>query len=76
MPDFIHIHPCDNVVVALRAVPAGTAYEGITARVDIPQGHKMAIEPIAEKEPVQNTVFPSVMLLLLLPLGSGSIPTI
>ena len=57
MPDFIHIHPCDNVVVALRAVPAGTAYEGITARVDIPQGHKMAIEPIAEKEPVTKYGF-------------------
>lgn len=57
MPDFIHIHPRDNVVVALRAVPAGTAYEGITARVDIPQGHKMAIEPIAEKEPVTKYGF-------------------
>jgi len=52
MPDFIRIHPKDNVVVALHAVPAGTAYEGVTAKTDIPQGHKMAIRPIGENEPV------------------------
>ena len=52
MPDFIHIHPKDNVVVALKAVPAGTAYQGITAAVDIPQGHKMAIAPMAENDQV------------------------
>lgn len=48
MPDFIHIHPSDNVVVALHAVPAGTVYEGVAASTDIPQGHKMAIRPMAE----------------------------
>ena len=48
MPDFIHIHPSDNVVVALRPVPAGTVFEGVTAGTDIPQGHKMAICPIPE----------------------------
>ena len=48
MPDFIHIHPKDNVAVALKAIPAGTAFAGITAAADIPQGHKMALKPIAE----------------------------
>ena len=52
MPDFIQIHPADNVVVALRPVPAGTVYEGITAAMEIPQGHKMAIRPMAEADQV------------------------
>ena len=52
MPDFIHIHPNDNVAVALRTVPAGTVFEGITAAVEIPQGHKMALRPIKDGEHV------------------------
>ena len=46
MPDFIHIHPQDNVAVALRPIPAGTVFQGIAAAEDIPQGHKMALQPI------------------------------
>ena len=38
MPDFIRIHPDDTVTVALRTVPAGTAFEGVTALEEIPQG--------------------------------------
>lgn len=52
MPDFIHIHPKDNVAVALKAIPAGTAFAGITAATDIPQGHKMALKPIAEGDQI------------------------
>ena len=52
MPDFIHIHPNDNVAVALKTVPAGTVFEGITAAAEIPQGHKMALRPIAAGEHV------------------------
>ena len=48
MPDFIHIYPEDNVAVALKAIPAGTCFAGVTAHADIPQGHKMALKPIAE----------------------------
>ena len=47
MLDFIRIHPADNVAVALRPAPAGTAFAGVTAAEDIPQGHKMALAPIA-----------------------------
>ncbi len=43
MPDFIQIHPADNVAVALHAIPAGTVFAGVTAKEDIPQGHKMAL---------------------------------
>ena len=52
MPDFIHIHPNDNVAVALTAIAAGTVFEGVTAVADIPQGHKMALKPIAAEEHV------------------------
>ena len=52
MPDLIHIHPSDNVAVALHAIQAGTAFLGVTALQDIPQGHKMALRPMAEGEQV------------------------
>ena len=52
MPDFIRIHPKDNVCVALRTIPAGTVFEGVTAAADIPQGHKMALEPMAEGDQI------------------------
>jgi len=46
MPDFIRIHPKDNVVVALRTIEEGTEFEGVTAQTEIPQGHKMALRPL------------------------------
>lgn len=52
MPDFIHIHPNDNVAVALHPISAGTVFAGVTAAMDIPQGHKMALKPIAANESV------------------------
>ena len=48
MPDFIHIHPDDNVAVALHPIAAGTAFAGIIAADDIPQGHKMALKNLEE----------------------------
>ncbi len=57
MPDFIHIHPDDNVAVALRAIPAGTEFSGITANTDIPQGHKMALKALAENDQVMKYGF-------------------
>lgn len=47
MADFIRIHPEDTVAVAIHAVAAGTAWADISARTDIPQGHKMALVPVA-----------------------------
>ena len=46
MPDFIRIHPDDNVAVALRDLPAGTVFEGISATEPIPRGHKMALRSL------------------------------
>ena len=52
MPDFIQIHPKDNVAVALRAIPAGTVFGGVTVREEIPQGHKMAMAALTENDQV------------------------
>ncbi len=52
MPDFIHIHSNDNVAVALHPIPAGTVFNGVTALCDIPQGHKMALKPLAENDQI------------------------
>lgn len=52
MPDFIKIHQNDNVAVALRTVPAGTVFEGVSARAEIPQGHKMALLPMKEQDQI------------------------
>ena len=58
MPLTIHIHPADNVVVALRPIAKGTAVAvpdlglTVTAAEDIPQGHKMAVRPIRAGENV------------------------
>ena len=47
----LRIHPMDNVAVALTPIGAGetVAVEGaaVAARQDIPQGHKVALAPIA-----------------------------
>ena len=52
MPDFIHINPLDNVAVALHAIDAGTEFNGIVAKTDIPQGHKMALKSMDEGDQV------------------------
>ncbi len=57
MPDFIQIHPTDNVAVALHPIAAGTVFEGVTATMDIPQGHKMALKPLAENDQVMKYGF-------------------
>lgn len=57
MPDFIHIHPDDNVAVALTAISAGTTFAGVVANVDIPQGHKIALKPMAVNDQVMKYGF-------------------
>ena len=58
MPDFIRIHPDDNVAVALCTIPKGTVYEGVIAKEEIPQGHKMALLNVAPGENVVKYGFP------------------
>ncbi len=53
MKDYIKIHQADNVIVALKDLPAGTALsleDGtvVTTLEDIPAGHKLAIRDIPE----------------------------
>ncbi len=54
MTDYIRIHENDNVIVALNTLPAGTVVSlddgalQVTAREEVPAGHKMAIRDIAE----------------------------
>lgn len=58
MNAFIHIHPGDNVAVALKPIPAGTQFEGVTAKADIPQGHKMALDDLAPDDQIVKYGFP------------------
>jgi galactarate dehydratase len=52
----IQLNPSDNVGVARRQIEAGTTIQfgdlTVTARADIPSGHKMALQPIHQAEPV------------------------
>ena len=50
----IRLDARDNVVVARTAIPAGAQIpgEGVTALQDVPAGHKIAVMPIAQGEPV------------------------
>lgn len=54
----IKIDADDNVVVLLKNVIIGEEVFGITARNDIPMGHKMAIVPIAKGENVVKYGYP------------------
>ena len=58
MPDFMKIHPSDNVAVALHTVAQGTQFAGVTALQEIPQGHKMALTDISTGEMVVKYGFP------------------
>ena len=58
----IRIHPSDNVAVALSPVTKGESLSicdlSLTAREDIPQGHKFALNCIAAGQPVVKYGFP------------------
>ena len=58
MPEFMHIHPEDNVSVALHGAEKNTAFQGVTALEDIPQGHKMALAHIPKGQTVMKYGFP------------------
>ncbi len=53
-PRTVRLSQNDNVVVAVDQVPEGTAAAGVTARARMMRGHKMAIAPIAQGEPVRK----------------------
>jgi altronate hydrolase len=61
-PAVVRIHPADNVVVAIHALPAGAEVlvEGATLllRDDVPAGHKVALEHTAARQPIVKYGFP------------------
>ena len=51
----IWLHPADNVVVAVRRLPAGTVLPGdVTTREPVPFGHKVATAAIAPGDAVRK----------------------
>jgi altronate hydrolase len=53
-PRIIRLSAEDNVVVAVDQAPQGASAAGVTALERVPRGHKMAVVPIAEGEPVRK----------------------
>jgi altronate hydrolase len=51
-PRSVHLHPTDNLVVAVDPLPAGAAVRGVIVRQLVTRGHKLAIKPVAEGEPL------------------------
>src|SRR5690606_15690863 len=42
----------DNVIVAVDALEPGTSLDGVAVAQRVPRGHKMAVVPVAEGEPI------------------------
>ena len=51
-PRTLRLDPRDNIIVAVDPVPAGWAVQGVTATARIMRGHKMAVQPIGQGQPV------------------------
>ena len=52
MSPLLRLHPDDNVLVALRALPAGAEADGLRLQDAISLAHKVAARPIAAGAPV------------------------
>jgi altronate hydrolase len=53
-PRAVRLRPENNVVIAIDAIPQGGTAAGLTARERILKGHKMAVEPVREGEPIKK----------------------
>ncbi len=51
-PRTLALNPKDNVIIAVDAVLPGVTARGVTARLRIPKGHKMAATVIAKGQPI------------------------
>jgi altronate hydrolase len=74
MSDAIHhnlvrINPGDNVSVAVKPIQAGTVIAGLTALQSIPQGHKVALMPIARGEKIIKYGYPIGVATRDIPMG-------
>lgn len=54
----LRLHADDDVVVATRDLQSGTVLTGprgaLTVRQSVPRGHKLAVRPVGEREPVRK----------------------
>ncbi len=55
---YIKINPDDNVAVALQDLQAGEVVEGVKLLCDIPRGHKIVLQDLAEGQNVIKYGFP------------------
>jgi altronate hydrolase len=53
-PRSIRLHPEDNVAVAIDQIAQGDTAAGLTSRERILRGHKMALVPIPEGQPIRK----------------------
>jgi altronate hydrolase len=53
-PRTIRLNAADNIVVAVDNVEKGARASGVVASARVPRGHKMAIQPIAQSEPIRK----------------------
>jgi altronate hydrolase len=53
-PTVVRLSPQDNVAVAVDNLAEGAVADGVRTLARIPRGHKMAVEAIAEGEPVRK----------------------
>lgn len=51
-PRTVRLHEKDNLAVAVDPIESGAVVHGATARERVPRGHKIALAPIAEGEPI------------------------
>ena len=63
MADYLHIHPSDNVAVALKDLPAGMTVvipsgTAVTLREPIPAGHKFTLRDLAASDNVIKYGYP------------------
>jgi len=58
-PEVVYLHPRDNICVAARDLPEGTqtvcGYHAFRLSAPVRFGHKIAVMPIAQDEPVRST---------------------
>jgi len=53
-PRTIRLSADDNVILAVDQIAPGATAAGLTARERVPRGHKMAVAPIRDGEPVRK----------------------
>jgi altronate hydrolase len=51
-PRTVHLHPDDNLVVAVDTLPVGATVRGVAVRQRVARGHKLALAAVAEGEPL------------------------